>query len=191
MKNKNSKINLRDKYTELAKNSLVRVQYSCSGNTTPIEEFDFINYRQATDADFPEIINLLAECELPQSDVSAEKQNFIIAEIDHKIVACAGFEAYNEKALFRSLAVKPLHRNMQIAQVLTQKVIESGEEQGKCILLTYHNRRFIFRETWLEYYRQNKSARRNPVDNRIFFYLSKFRNLYVLRALISSNKNSL
>jgi len=130
MKNKNSKINLRDKYTELAKNSLVRVQYSCSGNTTPIEEFDFINYRQATDADFPEIINLLAECELPQSDVSAEKQNFIIAEIDHKIVACAGFEAYNEKALFRSLAVKPLHRNMQIAQVLTQKVIESGEEQG-------------------------------------------------------------
>ena len=130
MQDKTKKISLRDKYTDLAKNSLVRVQYSCSGNTTPIEEFDFISYRKATGIDFPEIKSLLAECDLPHSDLSVEKQNMVVAEIDHKIVGCAGLEAYSGKALFRSLAVKPLYRNMQIALTLTEKVLEMGQDQG-------------------------------------------------------------
>jgi len=130
MQDKNKKINLREKYIDLAKNSLVRVQYSCSGNTTPIEEFNFISYRRASYGDFPEIKTLLAECDLPHSDLSVEKQNMVVAEIDHKIVGCAGLEAYSGKALFRSLAVKPLYRNMQIALTLTEKVLEMGQDQG-------------------------------------------------------------
>ena len=130
MKEDDLKFNLQEKYTELAKKSLVRVQYSCSGNSSGIETSDFINYRTALAGDFPEIVNLLAECKLPHSDIVPGKQNFIIAEIDRKIIGCAGFEAYNESGLFRSLGVKPIHREMKIGKDLLSKVIDLSKENN-------------------------------------------------------------
>ena len=130
MKEDDLKFNLQEKYTELAKKSLVRVQYSCSGNSSGIEASDFINYRTALSGDFPEIVNLLAECKLPHSDIVPGKQNFIIAEIDRKIIGCAGFEAYNESGLFRSLGVKPIHREMKIGIDLLSKVIDLSKENN-------------------------------------------------------------
>lgn len=130
MKEDDLKFNLQEKYTELAKKSLVRVQYSCSGNSSCIEASDFINYRTALAGDFPEIVNLLDECKLPHSDIVPGKQNFIIAEIDRKIIGCAGFEAYNESGLFRSLGVKPIHREMKIGKDLLSKVIDLSKENN-------------------------------------------------------------
>jgi N-acetylglutamate synthase-like GNAT family acetyltransferase len=130
MKEDDLKFNLQEKYTELAKKSLVRVQYSCSGNSSGIEASDFINYRTALVEDFPEIANLLDECKLPHSDIVPGKQNFIIAEIDRKIIGCAGFEAYNESGLFRSLGVKPIHREMKIGKDLLSKVINLSKENN-------------------------------------------------------------
>lgn len=130
MTEENSNKSRLEEYAQLAKKSLVRIQYSCSGNTTPLEYSDFISYRTATVEDFPEIVTLLVECELPYSDIVAGKQNFIVAEIDSKTIGCAGFEAYNENGLFRSLAVKPLYRKIGIAQTLTDKALILGEEQG-------------------------------------------------------------
>lgn len=117
-------------YTELAKNSLVRVQYSCSGNSTSLEAADFISYRTASAEDLPAIIQLLAECKLPFSDIMSGKQQFVVAEIDRKIIGCAGYEAYNQNGLFRSLAVKPLYRDMMIAHTMIDKIFALAQEQG-------------------------------------------------------------
>lgn len=119
-----------EEYTDLARKSLVRTQYSCSGNSTSLEESDFISYRTATVEELPAIIQLLAECKLPHSDIVPGKQQFVIAEIDQKIIGCAGYEAYDQNGLFRSLAVKSLYRNMMIAHTMIDKIFAFAQEQG-------------------------------------------------------------
>ena len=42
MPEENSKKSLLEEYTELSKNSLIKIQYSCSGNSTSIDEPDYI-----------------------------------------------------------------------------------------------------------------------------------------------------
>ncbi|HJV77635.1 MAG TPA: arsenic resistance N-acetyltransferase ArsN2 [Paludibacter sp.] len=130
MKDDDSKLSIQEKYAEIAKKSLVRVQYSCSGNSTCCEESDFINYRIATVEDLPEIVNLLAECKLPYLDIVPGKQNFVLTEINHKIIGCAGLEIYNGNGLFRSLAVKPSHQNMKIGRDLLDKIITLSTENN-------------------------------------------------------------
>ncbi len=138
MKTDDSKPNLVEKYAELARKSLVQTQYSCSGNSTPVEGSDFVSYRPAIDEDIPEIIHLLAECKLPHSHIASGKQHFVVAEIDSKIIGCGGLEAYNESGLFRSLTVKPLYRNMKIGQHLIDTIFVQAQELGitKLYLLT-------------------------------------------------------
>ena len=130
MSTEDSKQSLQEKYAELARKSLVRTQYSCSGNSTSFEESDFISYRTATVEELPAIIQLLDECKLPHSDIVPGKQQFVVAEIDQKIIGCAGYEAYNQNGLFRSLAVKPLYRNMSIAHTMIDKIFALAQEQG-------------------------------------------------------------
>lgn len=162
MKEDDLKFNLQEKYTELAKKSLVRVQYSCSGNSSGIEASDFINYRTALVEDFPEIANLLDECKLPHSDIVPGKQNFIIAEIDRKIIGCAGFEAYNESGLFRSLGVKPIHREMKIGKDLLSKVIDLSKENNV-------NQLYLLTTTADEYFKKSgwEVINRNEVPDDI------------------------
>jgi len=149
-------------YTELAKNSLVRVQYSCSGNSTSLEASDFISYRTATVEDLPAIIQLLDECKLPYSDIMPEKQHFVVAEIDQQIIGCAGYEAYNQNGLFRSLAVKPLYRNMSIAHTMIDNIYVLAQEQGikEFFLLTTTADKFFGKLGW-------KMINRNDVPANI------------------------
>ncbi len=137
-------------YTELAKNSLVRVQYSCSGNSTSLEPADFISYRTASAEDLPAIIQLLEVSGLPHSDIVPGKQQFVVAEIDQKIIGCAGYEAYSRNGLFRSLAVGPLYRNMGIARTMTEKIIALAQEQGikEFFLLTTTADKFFGKLGW-------------------------------------------
>ena len=130
MSTEDSKQSLQEKYAELARKSLVRTQYSCSGNSTSLEESDFISYRTASVEELPAIIQLLDECKLPHSDIMPGKQQFVVAEIDRKIIGCAGYESYTENGLFRSLAVKPLYRNMSIAQTMIDNIFALAQEQG-------------------------------------------------------------
>lgn len=130
MNTEDSKRSLKEKYAELARKSLVRTQYSCSGNSTSMEESDFINYRTATVEELPAIIQLLDECELPLSDIVPGKQHFVVAEIDQIIIGCTGYEAYDQNGLFRSLAVKPLYRNMMIAHTLIDNIFALAQQQG-------------------------------------------------------------
>lgn len=137
-------------YAQLAKNSLVRVQYGCSGNSSPFETTDFISYRSAGAEDLPAIIQLLEASGLPHSDIVPGKQQFVVAEIDQKIIGCAGYEAYSRNGLFRSLAVGPLYRNMGIARTMTEKIIALAQEQGikEFFLLTTTADKFFGKLSW-------------------------------------------
>jgi amino-acid N-acetyltransferase len=137
-------------YAQLAKNSLVRVQYGCSGNSSPLETTDFISYRSAGVEDLPAIIQLLEVSGLPHSDIVPGKQQFVVAEIDQKIIGCAGYEAYSRNGLFRSLAVGPLYRNMGIARTMTEKIIALAQAQGikEFFLLTTTAGKFFGNSGW-------------------------------------------
>ena len=162
MNTENSKRSLQEKYTELAKNSLVRVQYGCSGNSSPLETTDFISYRSAGVEDLPAIIQLLDECKLPHSDIVPGKQHFVVAEIDQRIIGCAGYEAYDQNGLFRSLAVKPLYRDMMIAHTMIDKIFALAQEQGikEFFLLTTTADKFFGKLGW-------KMINRNDVPANI------------------------
>ncbi len=139
-----------EEYTELARKSLVRTQYSCSGNSTSLEESDFISYRTASVEELPAIIQLLDDCKLPHADIVPGKQHFVVAEIDRKIIGCAGYEGYTENGLFRSLAVKPLYRDMMIAHTMIDKIFVLAQEQGikEFFLLTTTADKFFGKLGW-------------------------------------------
>ena len=89
-----------------------------------------INYRIPASEDLQVIINLLKECHLPVSDIEPDKQSFIVAEYEGKMIGCAGMEIYGETALFRSLAVRLNYRNLKTGKELTGKVMELGGKNG-------------------------------------------------------------
>ena len=151
MKEEDSKLSIQEKYAELAKKSLIRVQYSCSGNSTGYEESDFIVFREGIIEDLPNIAELLSGSNLPYSDILPGKQNFIVAEIDHKIIGCAGFETYGKVGLFRSLAVDLKYRNLETGKLLTGKVIELALDKGiqKLYLLTTTAEGFFLKQGWV------------------------------------------
>ena len=162
MKPADSKLSIQEKYDEIAKKSLIRVQYSCSGNSTGFEESKIISYRIGINDDLTEIKNLLAGCQLPYTDIVPGKQTFVVAEIEHQLIGCGGFEAYEEYGLFRSLAVSPNYRNMKIAHSIIEKALILGQEQGikEFFLLTTTADIFFAKLGW-------KVINRNQVPEKI------------------------
>jgi amino-acid N-acetyltransferase len=150
MKADDPKLSIQEKYAEIAKKSLIRVQYSCSGNSTGYEESDSTNYRTGIVEDIPKITELLAGYNLPYSDIVPGKQNFIVAEIDNEIIGCAGIEEYGKIALFRSLAINSKYRNLDIGKSLTDKVMAFARENGiqELYLLTTTAEGFFLKQDW-------------------------------------------
>ena len=89
-----------------------------------------ISYRFPSTIDFRAIISMLSAYSLPDSDIEPGRQSFIVAEHEGKIIGCAGYEAYGETALFRSLAVDSEYWNLDIGKLLTGKVMALAHEKG-------------------------------------------------------------
>ena len=109
MTSEDSNRNLYEEYSELAKNSLVRVQYSCGGNSSGIDEPEYIpivpesfvpeskiSYSIAREEDVEAIIVLLKSNNLPTADLSEGQRVFIVALHDEKTVGCVAVETYGE-----------------------------------------------------------------------------------------------
>ena len=122
-----------EEYAELAKNSLVRVQYSCGGNSTGIDEtenipiVDDVYYTVASESETNAIVELLANSHLPVSDLNAGERTFLSATSSGKLIGCVAVETYEDSGLLRSLAVTEEFRGKGIGK----KLVEEAESWAK------------------------------------------------------------
>ena len=91
-----------------------------------------IDYAAATVHDLPEIMDLLRECELPADDLTASLlSHFQMARAQGHLVGCVGLELLEGRiALLRSLAVKPAHRGLGIAERLCDDMESHARAAG-------------------------------------------------------------
>ncbi|MEI8085131.1 MAG: arsenic resistance N-acetyltransferase ArsN2 [Paludibacter sp.] len=133
----------REKYAEIAKNSLIKVQYSCGGNSTSIEEPESIpivpeSYIPeskiiivtAREEDVEDLVALLKTSNLPVSDLGLGQRIFLVALSDEKVVGCVALEIYEDAGLLRSLAVNNDSRGKGIGQKLVAKAEAWSQNHG-------------------------------------------------------------
>lgn len=99
-----------------------------------------ITIRRAEASDLPQILALLAKCDLPWEDITAPTRiAFLVATtIDGEVVGSAGLEPYGPVGLLRSLAVTASVRGMQIGRALISAAEAEARQQamGALYLLT-------------------------------------------------------
>lgn len=152
-----------EQYTELSKNSLIKVQFSCGGNSTCIDEPEIIpivtdsdlseipvSYTIANEEDVIEIVSLLKTNNLPTSDLGTGKRIFIVAKSDGNIIGCVAMEIYETMGLLRSLAVKQDFRGNGIGLMLVEKAENWSRENGlkNLYLLTTSAAGFFTKMGW-------------------------------------------
>ena len=143
MPEEKSKKSLLEEYTELSKNSLIKVQYSCGGNSTGIDEPEYIpivpdsympessvNYTMANEENVEAIIRLLKTNSLPVSDLNTGQRIFLVAFSDEKTVGCVAIENYGDFGILRSLAVNNDYRGKGIGQKLVAEAEGWSRENG-------------------------------------------------------------
>lgn len=150
-------------YEELAKNSLVKVQYSCGGNSTSVDEPELIpivsnkfkplnniTCTSAREEDVEEILKLLRENNLPIKDLSTGQRIFLVALAGEKLIGVVAVELYGEYGLLRSLAVNAEFRSLGIGKKLVAEAetwsINNGLKQ--LFLLTTTAAEFFPKAGW-------------------------------------------
>ncbi|THF86750.1 GNAT family N-acetyltransferase [Deinococcus sp. KSM4-11] len=79
--------------------------------------------RDATPADLPIVLKLLAAVHLPTAGAEEHLSSFRLAE-EGEVVGLAGLEVHDDVGLLRSVAVAPTARGQGIAARLVDEVIE-------------------------------------------------------------------
>jgi amino-acid N-acetyltransferase len=132
MPDEKSKKSLLEEYTELSKNSLIKVQFSCGGNSTNIDEPVYVpivpefyiseghavSFTIANEENVEAIVTLLKTNNLPVSDLGSGQRIFLVALSGDKTVGCVAIEIYGTDGLLRSLAVNSDFRGKGIGQKL-------------------------------------------------------------------------
>jgi amino-acid N-acetyltransferase len=150
-------------YEKLSRNSLVKVQYSCGGNSTGIDEQENIpivssSFRSvgsvaikpANEEDVVGIINLLKANNLPVSDLSSGKRQFLVATISGQLTGVVALELYGDSGLLRSLAVNSEFRTLNLGKKLVAEAENLGRENGlkQLFLLTTTASGFFSKLGW-------------------------------------------
>jgi len=143
MSEEESKKSLLEEYTELSKESLIKVQFSCGGISTGINEPEFIpivpdtyipestvSYRMADEDNVDEILELLKTNNLPVSDLSTGQRIFLLALSEGKTLGCVAVEIYGTYGLLRSLAVHIDYRGKGIGKKLVAEAETWSRDNG-------------------------------------------------------------
>ncbi|MEI6755049.1 MAG: arsenic resistance N-acetyltransferase ArsN2 [Paludibacter sp.] len=143
MSNDASKKSLLEQFTDLSKESLIKVQFSCGGISTGIDEPEFIpivpdtyipdstvSYKMADEDNVDEILELLKINNLPVSDLSTGQRIFLVALSEGKTVGCVAVEIYKPDGLLRSLAVNNDFRGKGIGQNLVAEAETWSRNNG-------------------------------------------------------------
>jgi amino-acid N-acetyltransferase len=94
--------------------------------------------RRAQSSDFTQITQLLESDALPLDGVPHHLDNFLVADLDGKVVGTIGLEIYGENALLRSAVVTPSNRNRGLGTLLYNALLEYAKKRGvkRLVLLT-------------------------------------------------------
>jgi len=146
MTSEDEKKSLLEEYIELSKNSLVKVQFSCGGNSTSIDEpedipivpdsyvsenaLKTVSFEAAREEDVEAILALLKTNNLPISDLDTGKRIFLVALSEEKTVGCVAVEVYGNYGLLRSLAVNNDFRGKGIGQKLVAEAETWSRNNG-------------------------------------------------------------
>jgi len=97
-----------------------------------------LDFRAASLADLPMILELLSASGLPTAGVEGHIDNFLLTFLDGSLAACAGLERYGATALLRSVAVAERHRRQGLAGSLVSQLIGIARADGieSLLLLT-------------------------------------------------------
>lgn len=114
-----------------------------------------ITIAAASAADLSEILNLLADVQLPHDGVAENVGAFLVARNDSsRVIATVGLERHGSTALLRSAAVAPEYQGSGIGSRLTTQLLEQASKDGveRVVLLTatakdFFAQRFGFCET--------------------------------------------
>ena len=158
------KPSLKEKYSELGQQSLIKVQYSCSGFGTDVNESDEyipivpddvrifrrLEYAEAGLDDVEAIIRLLKTNQLPTSDLERGRRLFFVARSDKNVIGCVAVEIYGTYGLLRSLAVHSSFRKNGIGKELVEKVLTESRHRGinQLFLLTTTAEKFFSGNNW-------------------------------------------
>jgi N-acetylglutamate synthase-like GNAT family acetyltransferase len=104
--------------------------------------------RQAQQADYNRVAELLESASLPTAGVAEHFGNFLIAEHGSVIVGVIGLEVYEDVGLLRSAVVDSSLQNQGIGSTLYTHLIEHAKNRGirRLILLTNTAERYFERK---------------------------------------------
>lgn len=102
------------------------------GQTAPAHgsETEAILFRRATPHDLGTLRAFLERAKLPSSDVDTERQDFILAAKDGRLVGSIALEVVGTDALVRSLAVAPEHQGRGVGVALNERVMGHARSRG-------------------------------------------------------------
>ncbi len=94
--------------------------------------------REAREADYEAVVELLGCASLPAAGVSDHFKHFLVATNEHEIVGAIGLEVYDDDALLRSAVVKSSVQNKGIGSRLFNAIVNHANSLGirRLILLT-------------------------------------------------------
>jgi amino-acid N-acetyltransferase len=104
-----------------------------------------LTFRSATAADAQSIRDLLQGSDLPTSDLSAVRPDFVIAEHAGQLIGIGALERFGTAALLRSVAVELQWRGCGIGRLIIAELEQRARAAGiaELILLTLAARDFF------------------------------------------------
>jgi amino-acid N-acetyltransferase len=104
----------------------------------------------ANSSDYNAIKALLAASKLPFEDIGTEKQYFIIAKENNKLIGCIAIERYGNRAILRSMAVDELFRGQGISKELYKALLDYCIAQNiiELMLLTTTAKAYFEKAGW-------------------------------------------
>jgi amino-acid N-acetyltransferase len=89
-----------------------------------------VNFRPAAPADWSAIEAMLLAANLPLDGASDHLANFLVGEVDGRLVSIGGFEQYGPTALLRSVAVDSSMRGTGVGEQLLETLRNHAKERG-------------------------------------------------------------
>jgi len=85
---------------------------------------DNIVISQAEITDIAEMESILKEANLPEGEILQHINNFLLLKVNDKIIGAIGLEIYEEHAILRSFAIRPIYQGKGFGLILFDKIIE-------------------------------------------------------------------